>query len=114
MRELRWREAERLVQQDLPRRVRDVILTTDHMRNFHQRIVDNDGEVVRRMSVCADDDRVADDISGEPQFAANGIHKGHVAALGYAEANRGVFASGYARLRLLGREPAACARIERR
>ena len=46
MRELRRRESERPIEQQLPRRVRDVILAADHMRHLHQRIVDDDGEVV--------------------------------------------------------------------
>ena len=45
----RRREAERLVQQQLPRRIRDVILAADHMGDLHQRIVDHHGEVVGGM-----------------------------------------------------------------
>ena len=65
MRELRRREAERLIQQDLPRRIRDVILAADHVRDLHQRIVDDDGEVVGGAAVGADDHRIADDVGVE-------------------------------------------------
>ena len=45
VRELRRGEAERAVEQQLPRRVRDVILAPNHVRDLHQRIVDTEGYV---------------------------------------------------------------------
>ena len=79
MREGRRREAERLVEQHLPRRVRDVILAADHMRHLHQRIVDDDGEVVGRHAVGADDHRIADDVGVEADVAADDVGEHDVA-----------------------------------
>ena len=63
VRELRRRGAKRLVDQHLPRRVRDVVLAAHHMRDRHPRVVDDDGEVVGGTAVGADDDRIADDVA---------------------------------------------------
>ena len=65
VRELRRRESERLIEQHLPRRIRDVILAANHMRDLHQRIVDHDGEVVGRPAVRSDQHRIADDVAAE-------------------------------------------------
>ena len=60
--EARRRPPERLVNQHLPRRVRDVVLTADHLRDPHQRIVDDDGKVVGGRAIRAHEHRVADDL----------------------------------------------------
>ena len=87
MREGRRREPERLVQQNLPRRVRDVILAADHVRHLHQRIVDDDGEVVGGRAVGADDDGIADDVGVKADVAADGVGEHDVAVVGHAEAD---------------------------
>ncbi len=81
VRELRRREPERLIEQDLPRRIRDVILAADHVRHLHQRIVDHDGEVVLRPAVGAHDDEIADDLGAEDDLAAHEILKPDVLGL---------------------------------
>src|SRR5215210_5943165 len=70
MRELRRRKTERLVQQHLSWRIRNVVLSTDHVRNLHQRIVDNDCKVVGGASIGSDDDRITDDLAAERDVAS--------------------------------------------
>jgi hypothetical protein len=52
------------------------------MRHLHQRIVDDDGEVVGWMAVGADDDRVADDVGVEADIAAHRVGEDDVASSG--------------------------------
>ena len=80
-------KAERLVQQHLSRRVRDVILPADHMRNLHQRIVDHDGEVVGRPAVGSDEHRIADDLGVEGDLAADEILERDLDSLRHLEAD---------------------------
>ena len=107
MRERRRGEPERLVQQNLPRRVRDVVLASDDMRHFHQGIVDDDREVVRGMSVSAHDDRIADDFRVEPHLAAHEVGEDHFLVGRDAKADGGMLAGVDARLCVLGAEVAA-------
>ena len=58
MGELRHRRAERFVQHQLFRRVRDVIVAADHMRHLHLDVVGHDREMVGGMAVGAEDDEV--------------------------------------------------------
>ena len=60
VRELRHLGAERAIQQDLLRRVRDVIVAAHHVRDLHLHIVGHDGEVIGRMAVRSQDDEVFD------------------------------------------------------
>ena len=60
VRELRHRRAERLIQQHLLRRVRDVIVAAHHVRDRHLDVVRHDRQVIRRMAVGAEDDEVLD------------------------------------------------------
>ena len=60
MRELRHRRAERAVQQNLLRRVRDVIVAAHHVRDRHLHIVGHDRQVIGGMAVRAQDDEVFD------------------------------------------------------
>ena len=106
-------ESQRLVQQDLARRVRNVVLPPHHMRHVHQRIVDHDGEIVGGRSVRADDDRIADDVDGKPDVAAHHVLEDDVGIVGHAEADRRPLATGDARLRLLVRQPPARAALRR-
>ena len=62
MAEDRHRMAERLEQQDVLRRVADVVLAADHVADLHRRVVDDDREVVERRPVAADDDEVAAEV----------------------------------------------------
>jgi hypothetical protein len=54
------RRAERLVEQDLLRRVRDVVVAADDVRDAHGDIVAHHGEVVDRRAVGAQDDEILD------------------------------------------------------
>ena len=114
MRELGRCEPERLVEQNLPRRVRDVILAADHMRDLHQRIVHDHGEVVRRRAVGANDHRIADHLGLKTDLAADGVGEDDLASLGHAKADRRPLARRNARAGLLAWYGAARAGIERR
>ena len=111
VRELGRREPERLVEKNLPRRVRQVIFTPDHMRHFHQRVVHDDGEVVCGGAVGAQDDGIADDIGLEPHLAADRVLEDDVAAVRYTKANGGMLAGSDSHLHLVVREVTAGARI---
>ncbi len=108
------RKPERLVQQNLPRRVRDVILSSNHVRHLHQRIVDDHGEVVRRTAVGAHDHRIADDVGLKADLASNRVREDDVAIVGDAKADRGALAGGRALGILPLRQPPAGAGIARR
>ena len=71
--ELGRREAERLVNQQLPRRIRDVILASHHMRHPHQPIVDDDREVVGGIAVGTQQHLVADDVGVKADVSAHQI-----------------------------------------
>ena len=51
MRELRRRRAKCLEEQHMLRRVRDVVVAADDMRNRHVHVVDDDGEMVRGVAI---------------------------------------------------------------
>src|SRR6188768_2104347 len=55
------------------------------MRNPHQRIVDDDGVVVRGDTVGADQNRIADDLGRESHFATDDVVEDHVAVPGNPE-----------------------------
>ena len=112
--EARHRPPERLVEQDLPRRVRQMVLAPHHVADLHQRIVDDDGEVVGGEAVGAEDDRIADDVGAEGDRTAHEIDKGHLAALRHAEADGRRLAARDAALRVAGGKPAAASRVPRR
>ena len=81
VREGRRRPSQRLVHQQLPRRVRHVVLAADHVRDLHQRVVDDDREVVGGAAVGPDDHRVADDLACERDAAAHEVLERDVVAL---------------------------------
>ena len=63
----RWANCRRLVaerpeQQDVLRRVREVVLAADDVGDLHRGVVDDDREVVERRAVGADDDEVAAEV----------------------------------------------------
>ena len=112
--ELRRREPERLVEQDLPRRVRDVVFAAHHVRHVHQRIVDDHGEVVRRVAVRPDEDGIPDDLGPEPHVAAHEIGKDDLALVGNLEADDGRLARVDPRVRLGCADATAGPRVARR
>ena len=58
VREPRQRRAERLVEENLARRVGDVVVAADDVGDAHVHVVDDDAEVVDRRAVGAQDDEV--------------------------------------------------------
>ena len=81
------------------------------MRNRHQRIVHDDGEVVGGRALGAHDHGIADDVGVEPDVAANGVAERDVAILGHAKANGRPLARGDARVCGFARELPARAGI---
>ena len=73
MRVLRNRQIQGLQQQHLPRRVREVIITSQHERNAHQCIVDGVREKERRAAVGATNDEIADVVGFEALLAVHEI-----------------------------------------
>ena len=86
--------------QDLPRRIRDVILASHHLRHRHEGIVDHDGEVVGGETVRAQDHRVADDVGVDGDAPADQIVEAHLADGRDAESHRGGLPRRDARSRL--------------
>ena len=84
------------------------------MRDLHQRVVHDHGEVVRGPAVGADQDRIADDIGIERDVAADEIRERHVDVLRNPEADDGALAGVDAAAAVLGRQVAAGARVARR
>ena len=77
MRERRRRPAERLVDENLPWRVRDVVFAAHDVRDPHQGVVDDDGVVVGRDAVTAHDDWIADDVGVKRHRAAHQVVERH-------------------------------------
>jgi hypothetical protein len=107
VRETRRAEAERAIDQHLPRRVGDVVLAPDHVGDLHQRVVHDDGEVVGGTAVGAHEDRIADDVGAERHLAADQILKRHVEVLRHAEADDGALARLHPAPCLVGGQAAA-------
>ena len=102
VRELRRRKPQRLVEQHLARRIRNVILAADHVRHLHHRIVDDDGEVVGRPPVRSHEHRIADDVAAERHLTANEIAEGDVDPLRDPESNDRLLAGVDPAPRLVG------------
>ena len=75
MRERRHRGAERAEEQDVLRRVREMIVAARDVRDGHVDVVDDDGEVIRRIAVGAEQNEVVDQIALELHVAADEIMK---------------------------------------
>src|SRR4030095_7185180 len=79
---------ERLVKQQLPRSIRDVILPAHDVCDLHERIVDHHGEIVGWCSIGPEDDRISNNVGVEPDVTSNDIVKRHLSILRHSEANR--------------------------
>src|SRR5688500_6475875 len=79
VRELRRRLRERVVEQYLLRRVGDVIVATNDMRDRHVDVVDDDGEVIGGIAVGAQDDEILDVLVLERDLAAHQIDEARLA-----------------------------------
>ena len=108
VRELRQLGANRAVQQDLFRRVRDVIVAPHHMRDRHLHIVRDDRELICGMTVGAKDDEIFDVRAVERDWAVDEIPELH-GAVGHLETDRARHAVPLARGDVVGRQTAACA-----
>ena len=81
------RGAERLIQGDLLRRVRDVIGPAQHVGDAHVEVVHDHGVVVERRAVGAEDHEVLDVFALEADGAVDGVVPGDL-ALGDAQPDR--------------------------
>ncbi len=108
-----WRRAlEGGEQHQLPRRVGEVVVAADDVRDAHVAIVDGGGEVVGRQTVGAHDDEVADDVGGEGDPAADEVVDAHLAVRD-TEPDGGRLAGRHPALHLFRRQPQAAAVVER-
>ena len=82
-------EAERAKQIDLARRVVDVVITADYVRDQHLGIVDDDGEVVSWRSAGPRDDQVVELCVVEDDTALDEIIDDDFAGLWILEAHSG-------------------------
>ena len=107
MGERRRREPERLIEKHLTWRVRDVILTPNHVRDLHHRIVHHDGEVVGGTAVGAHQHGVADHVRAERDLTADEILERDLDILRDPQADHRPLAGVGAALDVSGREIAA-------
>ena len=100
--------------ENLARRVRNVILTADHVRHLHQRIVDDDREVVGGNAVRPDEHRIADHIGVKRDLAADDVVEGDGAAFGHAQPDDRRFSVLFSSPGFVRRDVAAGAGVFRR
>ncbi len=106
--ELRQRRAQRAEHVDLPRRVVDVLVAAEHVRDPHVPVVHHHREVVGGHAVVAHDDQVVDLLVADRDGALDEIVPGHVAVGRVGEAHHRLHAGGNRRQRLAGqRAPGA-------
>src|SRR5687767_3198026 len=87
MRKGRRRLAEGVVEQDLLRRVRDVIVAAHDVRDGHIDVVDDYRQVIRRMRIGSKDDEVLDVLVVELDWSMHAVGKRGLARR-HLEANR--------------------------
>ena len=102
---------QRLVQQQLPRRIRDVILAPDDVRNLHQHVVDHDGEVVGGVPVGSQEHRIADHRRVEVDGPADEVVEHDLPSVGDPEPDHGPLAGGTPPRDLLRTQRPAGARV---
>ena len=95
--------AERREDVDLRRRVRDVIVAADHVRDPVEHVLDRRGEVVGRAAVGADDHEVGEVLVLELDPAADRVLPADDALVGHPEADRALVDVGLALLRRAAR-----------
>jgi len=91
-----------------------VILTADHVRHLHQRIIDDDGEVVGGNTVRPDEDGIADHIGVKRDLAADDVVERDVAPLGHAQTHDRRFPVLFSAPGFVNRDVAAGAGVFRR
>jgi hypothetical protein len=105
VREHRQRRTERAIDQELARRVRDMVIAADHMRDRHADIIDDAGEVVGRQTIRAHQHEVVEHLAREADAAAHDVvPRDLLGDLGTREAQRGTRSRGATRGTLLGGE----------
>ena len=82
------RKPKRLQNQNLARRIGHVIVTAQHQRHAHQRVIDGVGEKERGAAIGATNDEVADVIGVEALLAMHEIVERDDLALRHAETQR--------------------------
>src|SRR6185369_3382353 len=95
VREFRHRVAERFVDGDLLRRIREMIVSANDMRDLHVGVVDYDHIVVDRNTGRPNDDRIAYHLVGELYGATHDVVETN-RALGNLEANSARLTGGLA------------------
>jgi hypothetical protein len=76
MRELRWDKIQCPIKQNLPRRRGDQIVAANDLRDPHGRIIDGDGELIRRRVVVLPNHEIADGLGDvQPSRATEAIDK---------------------------------------
>ncbi len=81
-------QAEGLEQQQLPRRIREVIVTPQHQCHAHQGIIERIREKERGSTVRTADHKITDVVGRETLLAMDQIRKGNHTTGRYAEADR--------------------------
>ena len=108
------RNSERLEEEDVLRRVGEVILAADHVGDPHIRIVHDHGEVVERRTVRAKDHKIAAEcLSVDLDPTADKVINDHNARLN-AEPQGGRLPRRDATRRFVCRDPRASARVSGR
>src|SRR5262249_783730 len=99
--------------QNLPWRIGNVILSTNHVRNRHQGIIDDHGKVVGRDAFGAHDHRIADHVGVKTDFAPHRVGKHAFAIFRNTKTNGGSFTVSNPLGTFFDREVATPARIAR-
>jgi hypothetical protein len=110
MREPGQRGAEGPEERHMLRRVRQVVVAPDDVRDPHVRVVDADAEVVERVAVRAHEDEVVDRVGGELDGAPDQVVDDDRLG-GNPEPHDVALAGARAALALLGRDRATGARV---
>ena len=107
--------AERLEQQDVLRRVREVVLAPDDVADLHRRVVDDHREVVQRRPVAANDHEVTADVGGvDLDLAADEVLEDAPCPPRPGSAGRARFPAASRAARSLGRQVRAATDVPRR
>src|SRR6185295_9209258 len=107
-------ETESLEQQDLPRRVRQMVVAAQDVRHAHQCIVQRIAEEERRVAIRTAHDEIANVLAGKALAAAHEILKLDAPALWNMKTQAGLETARQLCIPLARRKLAAGARIARR
>ena len=93
MAECRQWQAQRLIDQNLTGRIRQMLFGPNDVSNLHQGIVQHYGVIVHRQAIRLNDHKIADSVGIEADCPADGVMECNVLILRHPEAN-GRFAAG--------------------